>query len=337
MKLKINLPMNTLNSPYVAKQWVLLSLWAALLVGLLGCREQTQTEENGSLQRAELLNSYPIFRMVEIPSMLIDPVSRTAYLVSHYWDHFRFSDTTYIHLPEITEQALANYLSVLPHTYPQIAANSMQKMLQRAVKEDASHRFYTYLLSRYKAYLADSNSPLRNEELYIPVLEFVLNDSISNEATKARAEYDLKLLLKNRVGTTATDFTYATATQKGKLSALQSNYPLLYFYNPDCYTCEGVTAYLRYSAVMAGLVEQKQLTILAVYPEEDLSVWKKHQGELPANWINAYDPLQQLNNKQLYDLKAMPTLYLLNRQKQVLLKDATAEQVELFLSEQMNR
>jgi hypothetical protein len=38
-----------------------------------------------------------------------------------------------------------------------------------------------------------------------------------------------------------------------------------------------------------------------------------------------------VKDKEIYDLKAIPSLYLLDRQKNVLLKDARFEQVEVYL------
>ena len=49
-------------------------------------------------------------------------------------------------------------------------------------------------------------------------------------------------------------------------------------------------------------------------------------------WINAYDAGQVLTMKKLYDLKAMPTLYLLGKNKVVLLKDINVTQIIQFLS-----
>ena len=47
----------------------------------------------------------PTFEMVSVPTLITDPVERAEYLVKHYWDKFDFKDTTYIHEPQVTEQA----------------------------------------------------------------------------------------------------------------------------------------------------------------------------------------------------------------------------------------
>ena len=49
--------------------------------------------------------------------------------------------------------------------------------------------------------------------------------------------------------------------------------------------------------------------------------------------LNVHDASQAISRQRLYDLKAIPCLYLLDADKRVLLKDATVEQVELYLKE----
>ena len=80
------------------------------------------------------------------------------------------------------------------------------------------------------------------------------------------------------------------------------------------------------------LLGQKKLTVLSIYPDEELDEWRKHLNEFPKEWINGYDKKFAIKEQQLYDLKAIPTLYLLNKEKTVLLKDATAQAIEEYLT-----
>ena len=43
---------------------------------------------------------------------------------------------------------------------------------------------------------------------------------------------------------------------------------------------------------------------------------------VPSSWINAYDAGARISKEELYDLKAIPSMYLLDRDKRVLAKDA---------------
>ena len=65
--------------------------------------------------------------------------------------------------------------------------------------------------------------------------------------------------------------------------------------------------------------------------EGKTAAWER--AVFPARWIDGYDAGQRLTREQVYDLKAMPTLYLLDVDKRVILKDASAERIEAWLSE----
>ena len=88
---------------------------------------------------------------------------------------------------------------------------------------------------------------------------------------------------------------------------------------------------LKHAPIINQLLEQKRLTVLSIYPDEELDEWRKHLNEFPKEWVNGYDKTFAIKEQQLYDLKAIPTLYLLNKDKTVLLKDAPAQTIEEYL------
>ena len=55
--------------------------------------------------------------------------------------------------------------------------------------------------------------------------------------------------------------------------------------------------------------------------------------EQPKEWICTYDDGQVITKERLYDLRAIPTFYLLDREKRVLLKDAPFRIIEAYLGE----
>lgn len=62
---------------------------------------------------------------------------------------------------------------------------------------------------------------------------------------------------------------------------------------------------------------------MAVYIDDEVEAWQKAQ--YPSAWLSVYAP--EIDQQDLYDIKALPTLYLLDTQKRVLLKDARLEEV----------
>ncbi len=270
------------------------------------------------------------FTMVTVPAMISEPEQRIDYLVKHYWDTFDFRDTAYVGLPEVTEQAFSNYIAFLEQAAPETASASLNGMLAKA---EADSTMYAYFTGLSEKYLYDPNSPMRNEELYIVVLKAVLASPLPDEVHKIRPAHLLELALKNKLGEKTTDFSFTQANgQTTRLFQLKADYLLLFFYNPDCEACKELTGQLSNAMSIQKLVRDKRMVIAAIYPDEDLQLWKDHLDHLPAEWIVGYDTAGTLKNDELYDLKAIPCLYLLDKEKKVLLKDVSFNQLMDYIS-----
>lgn len=264
------------------------------------------------------------FSLPIVPSNLTTPKERSEYLLIHYWDSFNFQDTSYIHQPEITEQAIVNYIDIFAHAESDAVVKAVNLTLNKA-SSDSTGRMFRYVIDMMERYIHDPNSPVRNEDAYIPFAEYIIvsSDPVFTEADKEKARFGLEMALKNRVGDIAADFTYTLASGKtGTMHQLKSEYTLLYFYNPDCNGCAEYTQIMKDSPHLQAFFEQGLLKILAVYPDEDISLWRSRLANIPDSWINAYDTKHVLINKKIYDLGAIPTIYLLDKDKRVILKDA---------------
>ena len=88
---------------------------------------------------------------------------------------------------------------------------------------------------------------------------------------------------------------------------------------------------IKRSPVISSAVASGKLKILAIYPDEEIEIWRSHLNEIPSSWLNGYDKEQVLRNKHTYDLKAIPTLYLLDENKHVILKDTTVGHIHDYL------
>lgn len=270
------------------------------------------------------------FSLPTIPDILTDPTDRANYLANHYWDRFPFADTILATEPN-TEQLFVDYIDILTYASTGQAEQSIRNMLAHTQKEE-SGRTWRHFLSLFEKYLDDPNSPYRNETLYIPVVMSILSRSNLDEAERDRTREQLSMMMKNRPEYLATDFVYTLANGKtGQLYDIQADFLILLFYNPDCHNCAETVTALKTSPVIRELLAKKTLAILAFYPDQDMDSWKKHRSDIPSNWINGYDAETKVKNDGLYELRAIPTLYLLNKEKRVLLKDANFTQLENLL------
>jgi peroxiredoxin len=246
-----------------------------------------------------------------------------------YWDGFYFGDTARVKSKQMMIW-MNDYLRLLQGN-PEKVSTSFTHSLGIASKDSLG---YASLTTMFKKYLYDPNSPYRNDEWYISVLEHMKSSDKAGAGEPERAKLELEMLYKNRVGEKATDFTYTLPSGKtDELYDLSAENILIFFYNPGCESCKEVIERMNSSSILTKAISVNLIKILAIYPDEDISLWKSHTKEIPSKWINSYDKYQAILNKKLYDLKAIPTLYLLDKDKKVKLKDADFMVIEKYLIE----
>lgn len=273
----------------------------------------------------------PEFKMVEVPISITSAQGRAEYLLAHYWDNYDYRDTSLINCADATEQGFVNFLDVMKYGRDGAVSLGIRNNLDGALGGDsiAVGVFRDY----YERYLWDPNSPMRNEEVYILYLREVMASPKIADVDKIRAEYQLEQAMKNRVGTVAHDFRYrGIGGNVGTLHGMRGkDYTLLFFYNPDCPACSEIKTEVLSSGVVSALIHRGALRVLAVYTDEDLELWRSRAGEMPKGWAVGATHGVDAGIMDNYDLKAIPTIYLLDSQHNVLIKDATVWQVEDFL------
>ncbi|MDR1524231.1 MAG: DUF5106 domain-containing protein [Tannerella sp.] len=302
-----------------------------LAAGIGGCTSKNEDKKGESTKEETQTLALPgNFERAVPPAVMTNPQERADYLITHFWDKFDFTDTMYCHVPNITEQAFVDFIALFPHasSYDKISGG-VKKMLASA---EVDNVMYKYFCSTAERYLYTPNSPMRNDDYYTPFVEHIVESSKVTDTHKIRFRALLHLLYRNRTGSKAEDFSYTMASGKtGNLYSLSAKYLLLMFYNPDCVECQHTMEILKNSTAVAGAVSSGSLKVLAVYPDENIEAWEKHKKDIPPSWINAYDKSQAIKNSEIYDLKAIPTLYLLDRDKKVILKDTSTGDIHEYL------
>ena len=237
------------------------------------------------------------------------------------WEGFAFGNKQVVESRE-AEERFARFLLGLEHQTPTQQAEQIGALLAKVEQNNATARFLTLA----EKYLYDPNSPYRNDEQYLLFLQYVASHQLADYTTNPRYQKHYAMVQKNRVGTPAADFSFITqAGEVGHLYGVQSQYILLFFHDPNCEECQLVKQQL---ASQHAHFAQKGVQVVAVYIDDEVEAWQKAQ--YPSAWLSVYAP--EIDKQDLYDVKALPTLYLLNTQKRVLLKDVQLEKVINHLS-----
>lgn len=293
-------------------------------------------------QEEEKFRPHP-FPLPEIPSVVSSDADAAEYLVLNYWDEF--TDTAELYpcdsgtvngvAGEEVEQALVNWLALVRRSDSGLAGKCIGRMFDRIsaceAKDTASTVFET-ISSMVGKYLYDPNSPLRNEDLY---LQFALRMAGYEDFTpekRAVYEYEARMCSLNRTGTAAADFRFIGSDGTARtLYGIRADYTLLFFSNPGCEACKYIVDRLESDPDLSGLVSSGTVAVVNIYIDEDIGSWYSYQGAYPDEWYNGYDPDYVIRTDVLYNVRAIPSLYLLDRDKKVILKDAPEDEVFSYL------
>ena len=220
-------------------------------------------------------------------------------------------------IPQAEEKQFAHFLLGLEHQTPTQQAEQIGALLAKVEQNNATARFLTLA----EKYLYDPNSPYRSDEKYLLFLQYAATHQLADYTTNPRYQKHYTMVQKNRIGHKATDFPYTTqAGEKGQLYDLQSPYILLFFHDPNCKECQLEKQQLE--SQHAHFL-QKGVQVVAVYIDDEVEAWLKAQ--YPSAWLSVYAP--EIEEQDLYDIKALPTLYLLDTNKYVLQKDARLDKI----------
>lgn len=315
------------------KHFVTIFFVVVLLFACKGRKVDSVANEvvSGDVEQTTTVKQPVTFIPVLAPAMLSDE-QKAEYLREHYWDKFDFADTMFIQQIDTSKMLTAFAVYAVGYVPDSLAYKYMPRLMQKA---SVSKRMYNYFLWLAQTVLYDPNSPLRSDERYIPVLESAVQSEWLDEYERLPYEYDLEIARKNRVGRLANDFVYTLASgETRRMYSIKADYTLLFISNPGCPMCRDVKEQIISSPMLQELIERKELRVLVLYPDADLEAWREHLSDYPSSWINAYDAEQRIDKERLYDLKAIPSLYLLDNQKRVMAKDCTdVAFIEKLLSE----
>jgi hypothetical protein len=283
------------------------------------------------------------FPYTKIPAMLGNEAKAYQYISNHFWDDFFNPSRNYTKDTNLVggviksnfEKAYLQYLHYLDK-------NSIKNMLcaQKILMDKAEAKekvepksiIWETLINLSEKYLFDPNSPYRNEEYFIPVLEKLTKTELTDSTKKSRYDYLLTLCSLNRLGTPAKDFSFTL--NNGRTSSLyktKANFILILFSNPGCDNCKEVIDILSSSKEVNWMIKEKKLAVLNIYPDADLTEWYNYMKFYPKNWINGFDHKMELNSNTIYYIRAVPSLYLLDTDKKVIFKDGTPKNILKFL------
>ncbi len=179
---------------------------------------------------------------------------------------------------------------------------------------------------------------MRNEDLYLPYVEGLAASPFTREEARPGYVYQQRTCALNPVGSQAPDFRFTDARGRThSLYGIRAHVTLLFFSNPGCYACQQIINTLQAVPGMETMLSDGTLAVVNVYIDEDLDAWRAYEPNYPRAWHCGYDAAGLIRSDRLYVVRAIPSLYLLDEGKRILMKDAPVERVVSWLQNQQNR
>lgn len=305
----------------------------AVLLLTAGCREK----------KAEQFHALP-FPDVQLPSMISGQQEALEYMAVNYWNGITDPSRNYpsdsllvsgVRKSDV-EQKFADWTSIMEYAGPGLWSKAVGNLYDRALAceaKDTSSQVFETFADLFQKYYYDPNSPMRNEDVYYHFVSRYASYEGLSDALKGKYEREARLCRLNRVGTKAADFRFAD--RKGKMTNLydvKAEMTLLFFSNPGCEACMNIINVLKGDERISGLIAAGQLAVVNVYIDEDIQAWRSYMPVYPEEWFNGFDPDLILKENTLYNIRAIPSLYLLDSEKRVIMKDAPEERLFNYLS-----
>ena len=249
----------------------------------------------------------------------IESTSDLTYVMDHFWEKVNFKMPHERVDSDRFEQTFVDYLPLLSLAGDSLRKEGVKNLLQKARQDTA---MYEWIVDLAYHYLYDPNSPMLNESLYKPFLEVMVENPFPDETSSLRAAFQLEEVRKNNPGDIAPDFSFETreGLTKNLYDIKASERIMLIFYDPECDHCEDVMDRISNNPEINEDINKGLLTILAVSSGNDRQKWQQKSSYLPSNWIVGYEN-GDLEDDGRYILRASPTIFLLDANKTILIKD----------------
>ncbi len=267
-----------------------------------------------------------------MPPVDMPEAQKVNYVKQHFLDAIDFSDSTLIKSALIESQALSYF-----RLY-------MEKNMDKEQQEEAFIKAVDNIMGRAGVnitvynfvldFLSRAFEKTDYDLVYTYLMEtYAMTNSCESDEKKLELKEKIEKMKSLAPGKTAPDFemTNPSDSTKTKLSDIKADYILIIFWASWCPHCKVTLSSLR---DVYSQYKSKGLEILAISIDKDGKEWMDAVVSNGYSWLN-YSDLQGWKSgiPVMYNVRATPTMYLIDQNRKVISKPLTIEQLNKKLSE----
>lgn len=271
--------------------------------------------------KGELVDVY-VSAMTEPAADKADPeYLKTA--LKNYWNHVYLDDPRITLFPK-TKERVVTYLSVLSGKPEDEANVIINEFLDRCESNPRMFRLATEAMDKL---FGDKSQPVKQHFIYVNALERIVASDCYTDLEKEPYRYKLKMARNHLPGTPVASMDLVLPDgRRYDPTVHPKKWQVYFFYNPGCGNCSEAVRLMNTSDCVRSYEDDGELQIYAIYIGKSRDEWLRiiSQPEYGGKWINLWDDKGVLEKEEIYDLGAIPMIYLIDRNKKVSVKDIPA-------------
>jgi thiol-disulfide isomerase/thioredoxin len=320
--------------------------------------EKNYTTLNSELNeyRESIIKQYPssmlatLFKSMKSPALPIikpltkeDSLTNYAYYKKHYWDGVTFMDGRVIRTPFFLPKVEKYFREVLVPA-PDSIIKEADYLLLLARSDSTMYKFLLNWLTDeyiYPKYMGQ-------DAVFVHLFEKYHSKGISNwlnEKQLTTISNRAYMLMANLIGEKAADLDLTDSMGNVySLYDVKSDYIIVVFWDPTCGHCREEIP--RLDSFYRAKWKKEGIKIYAVLSESEKTKWLEFiQQKNLKDWIHVYQTEeskkeevqnQKAGFRQLYDVTQTPTIYLLDKEKRIIAKKLTLQQIDDMLQVKIN-
>lgn len=290
-------------------------------------QEVNDYKTNYILQNPNALLS-KIFLGMKEPEIDPDLPMELSYQIykQEYWKTIDLTDKRMIRTP-ILHNKLINYIDKLVVQHPDSLIKDIDKLLSLPMAEEIKNHFIWHLTLKY-----EYPEIMGLDKVFVHMVDHYFRTNqitgISQNIIE-NIEKRAKKISKTLIGELAPDLIMLDTLEKARsLYEIKANYTLVLFWDQECQVCQKEIKLLK--QFLAD--DPYGIQVFAVGTDTDTEGWKKYIRENDLNWINVNGNQSfSVDYHELYDIFSTPTIYLLDKNKRIIAKRISVEQLLNFI------
>ena len=267
-----------------------------------------------------------------------DSITNYQFYKKHYWDGISFMDNRIIRTPFFLPKVERYFRDILIPAADTIIKESDYLLLLARTNSE----MYKFLLN----WLTDEYiypKYMGQDAVFVHLFENYHSKGVSNwlnEKQLTAISNKAYMVMSNLIGEKAADLDMVDSTGKPTpLYGVNAEFTVVCFWDPTCSHCREEVPKL--DSLYQAKWKQQGVKIYGVLSENEKVKWIQFIKENNLkDWIHVYQTeetkktiadSQKPGYKQLYDITQTPTLYLLDKEKRIIAKKLTVQQMDDLL------